>query len=75
MKHKSKINNNISQYEVDCPRSIQRKMRSNLAVASRAKVNKVRVDIAKAILTQNKYAKACGHVSRDGEKSLLGPRR
>ena len=41
---------NMSLYEVDCPRWVQRRMRANLAVAARSKVNRNRASIAKAIL-------------------------
>ncbi len=54
MEHELKTNDNMSPQEVDCPRWVQKRMRANLAIAAKEKVNRKRASIAKAILESTK---------------------
>jgi hypothetical protein len=66
---------NMSPQLVPCPRSIQRRMRFNLAVAARARVNQARADIAQAILDTTKAKSPAqmpaSAVTKDSPKPIL----
>jgi len=54
MKHRRRIDKDVVQIQVDCPRWIRKRMLANLAVAVRDRVNLERAGIARAILETTK---------------------